>query len=166
MSETVAAWGTLTQAREGYGSHNWGVHELPAAAGTSRQLQQTGACSLWWECLAVPAEAGAGMWGQWWPRPPHASQQWCPTFQAVHASSRGIPSCASPHSCPHCYIRAAYNTPLPGSVLPTPHFSTQPQPASADSHPRQGSPGLIPKEALGWAALRPLEPTWAEETLA
>ena len=41
------------QAREGYGSHSWGVCKLPAAAGTGRQLQQTGLCLLWWECRYI-----------------------------------------------------------------------------------------------------------------
>ena len=57
----MADWGTLTQAWEGYGGHNWAVCELPAAVQTGRQLQQTGASSLWWEPLLVPVQAGTSM---------------------------------------------------------------------------------------------------------
>ena len=127
-------------------------------AWTSRQLQQTVAHSFWWESLSVPTEAGTDVWGRWRPCPPRASQLWRLAFQAGHTSSGGIPGHASPHSCPLCCICTANSAPLPISVLPTPHFSTQPLPASADCCPRQGCPGLIPKEALGWAALRPQNP--------
>ena len=65
----------LPQAGEGYGSRSWGVHELPVVAETSRQLQQTGVCLLFWEFLPVPGETGTGVWGQWQPRPLHASLQ-------------------------------------------------------------------------------------------
>ena len=54
----------------------------------------------------------------------------------------------------------------PWSTLLTPHFSTQHLPAVVDSHLRQGCPGLFPKEALEWVALRTLEPMWVKETLA
>ena len=112
--------------------------------------------------VGVPPSAHGGRgWcvGVGRPRPPRACQQWQLTFQADHTSSRGIPGHASPHSRPLCCIHAAYSGPLHGSILPTPRFSTQPPLALADSHPRQGHPGLIPKEALGWAVLRSLEPT-------
>ena len=94
---------------------------------------------------------------QWQPCPLHTSQQWFLTFQADQSSSRGIPGRTSPHSRPLCRIHTDSSTLLPGSVLPTPCFNTQPLPALADSHPRQGCPGLIPKEALGCVALRPPE---------
>ena len=44
-------------------------------------------------------------------------------------------------------------------------FNTQPPPALANSHLRQGGPGLIPKKALGQVALRTPEPTQTEEAL-
>lgn len=50
---------------------------------------------------------------------------------------------------------------LPGFILSTPGFSIQPSPALEGSCPRQGCPPLIPKEVLGWAALRLLEPMLA-----
>lgn len=40
-----------------------------------QRLQQTGT-SLWWESFPVSAEAGAGMWRQWWPCPLWTTQQW------------------------------------------------------------------------------------------
>ena len=123
---------------------NAGVCKLPAVVGTCRQLQQTGTLAL----VGVPPTAhkgGTGVWGWWWPCPPRASQQWHLAFQGDHTSSRGTPGYASPQSCPLCCIQAANSAPLPGYVLPSPRFSTQPQPASADCHPRQGHPGLIPK---------------------
>lgn len=61
--KTVADWDTLPQAGKGYSVHSWGLHELPAVAGTRRQLQQTRVQSLWWESLPVLVEAGAGTWG-------------------------------------------------------------------------------------------------------
>ena len=96
------------------------------------------------------AEAGTGVWGQWWPRPPCTSQKWCLAFQVDHASSRGIPGHTYPYSRPLCCICSANSAPLLGPVLPTPCFSSQTLPASADSCPRQGCPRLIPKEPLGW----------------
>ena len=101
------------------------------------------------------------VWGGGGPASLRASQQWHLRFQADHASCRGTPSLASPLSRHLCCIHTANSVPLPGSVLPTPHFSIQPPPTSVDSHPRQGHLGLIPKEALGWAALRPPEPSQA-----
>ena len=106
------------------------------------------------------------MWEHRWPPPLHTSQQWHLVFQADPASSRGIPSHASPHSRPFYCIRAANCVSLPGSLLPTPCFGLPTLPALADSHPRQGHPALIPKEVLRRAALRPLEPTQVEETPA
>ena len=78
----------------------------------------------------------------------------------------GIPSRGTPHSHPLFCICAANSSPLPGSALLTPHFGTQPLPALSDSCLRQRHPGLILKVALGWAVLRALEPTGAEEALA
>ena len=64
----------LTQAREGYSGPTGVCMKVEE---TSRELQQTGLHSLWWESLPVPAEAGAGMWGWWQPCPSHTTQQWC-----------------------------------------------------------------------------------------
>ena len=92
-------------------------------------------------------EAGAGVWEQWWPHPPHTSQQWCLVFQADQDSSRGIPSHTSPHSCPLCCICTANSVPLPGSILPTLHFSTQPHPTPPPQHQWSLVPGSC---AQGW----------------
>ena len=64
-------------------------------AETSRKLQKTGMCSLWWESIPVPA---GGF--QWWPHPLDASLQWRLISKAIHAAFRSIPSCGVPHSCP------------------------------------------------------------------
>ena len=66
--KSTSLLGYLTQASEGYGGQRWGVHQVPMVAVTCRELQQTGP-SLWWESFPVSAEAGAGMWRQWWPCP-------------------------------------------------------------------------------------------------
>ena len=131
-----------------------------------------GSCNQLWRFALVgvpPSGHGGRSWsvgvvcvgGGGGPASLRASQQWHLRFQADHASCRGTPSLASPLSRHLCCIHTANSVPLPGSVLPTPHFSIQPPPTSVDSHPRQGHLGLIPKEALGWAALRPPEPSQA-----
>ena len=56
--------------------------------------------------------------------------------------------------------------PLRESALPAPSLSAQPGTALMDSHLRQGSPGLIPREALRLAPARTPGPTSAEEVLA
>ena len=116
--------------------------------------------------LPVPAAAGAGIWEHCWLCPPWVSQQWRLTFQADPPSSRGIPGHASPHSHPFYCICAANCISLPRCVLPTPCFSPLTLPALADSRPRQGCPGLIPRMVLGWVALRALEPMQEEVTPA
>ena len=73
--KSTSLLGYLTQASEGYGGQRWGVHQVPMVAVTCRELQQTGP-SLWWESFPVSAEAGAGMWRQWWPCPLWTTQQW------------------------------------------------------------------------------------------
>ena len=47
---------------------------------------------------------------------------------------------------------AANNSPLLGSALLNPLFSTQPLPPLVASNLRLGHPRLIPEEALAWAA--------------
>lgn len=42
------------------------------------------------------------------------------------------------------YLHAANSSLLPRSAFPTPHFSTQPLPALADSRPKLGRPGYAP----------------------
>ena len=66
-------------------------------------------------------------------------------FPGRHASSRGISGHASPHSHSLCCICTANSVALPRSIIPTPSFNTQPPPASVESCPRQGLPGLIPR---------------------
>ena len=56
--------------------------------------------------------------------------------------------------------------PLPETTLLTPHLSTQTPPALVGSRLRQGHPGLIPEEALPWAALTTLNASWMEEAFA
>ena len=77
----------------------------------------------------------------------------------------GIPGSRAPHSLPLCCIHAVDSGPFPRFALLTPSFSTQPLQALPDSCLRQGCPGLIPEEDLGWTALRTMELTWAEEAL-
>ena len=153
--KAAAAWGTL----------RLGCARVACSDGDWQAVVTKCGSLLWWESLQVLAEAGAGMWWWWRPHPLHASQPWHLTFQAEHTFSSGISSRASSPSCPLCGIHAANSVLLPRSVLPTPCFSTQPLPTSADSRPRQGCPGLFPRKVLGWVALRPPQPLQVEETL-
>lgn len=79
---------------------------------------------------------------------------------------RSIPGHTAPESRPLCPIPAANSGPLRESALPAPSLTAQPQTALMDSHLRQGSPGLIPREALRLAPARTPGPTSAEEVLA
>ena len=167
------------------------MHALPpvgspssACSGeTGRKLQQTGACSLWWESFPVPAEAGLACRERvrrWRPRPLCATQQWRLASKADHSSSEVFlavePLTPIPSGClhtaelltpvPSACLPAANSSSHPGSALLTPRFSTQPLPALADSCLRLGRPGLIPEEALVEAVLRIPEPAQAEGALA
>ena len=118
-----------------------GGAQIACSVGSQQAVVTNCSGSLWWESLPVPVEAGAGVWRWQRPRPPHALQPWCLAFQAHHTSSRGIPGRTSHPSHPLCCICAVNSIPLPRSVLPPPHFCTQPLPALADSRPRQGFQG-------------------------
>ena len=99
--KAVADWDTYS-GHGGIRQPQLGLCEVPAAAETSKKLQQTGMRSLWWDSLPLPTEAGAGGWGrrlQWWACPLCTTQQWHLISKAVHASSRSIPGHA-PHSHP------------------------------------------------------------------
>ena len=161
--------------------------EVPVVAETSRKLQQTGAPSLWWESLPEPLEAGTGMWGdslQWQLHGLYTTQQWCLISKADHSSSRSIPSCGAPHSCPLRLSLCSQQWSSPRICSPNPMLSNQPLPALVDSHLWLWHPGLIPDEALAWAvhasppgSIQPKEalavavlrtpgPAWVEEALA
>ena len=59
----------LTQDGGGVWQPQLRFMQVACGDGTSRQLQQTVVCLLWWESLPVPTEAGAGMWGRGDPAP-------------------------------------------------------------------------------------------------
>ena len=97
---------------------------------------------LWWLTLVeVPPRAhGSRSWhvGMVSALPSLcACLQWCISFQADLASSRGILSHAPPPFCRLCCIHGANSVPLPRSVLSTPCFSTQSLPVSVDSFLRK-----------------------------
>ena len=103
-------------------------------------------------------EAEAGVWEDDGRTPCAPLSNDASLFRQTMLSLGGIPRCKSPHSSPLCCIHPTNSVSLPGSILSTPSFSTQPSPALEGSCPRQGCPPLIPKGVLGWAVLRPLEP--------
>lgn len=104
-------------------------------------------------------EAGAGVWVA---PPLPITQQWHthrflgrPCFLQQHSQLESS-SLICTTSC----------GPLPETTLLTPHFSTQTPPALVGSRLRQGHPGLIPEEALPWAALMTPNTSWMEEAFA
>ena len=108
---------------------------MPAvAAGTSRQVEQTVVCSLWWGPLPVHVEAGAGIW-ELCPCPPRTSQQWHRAFQADHASSRAFPATHPLTPVPSA-VSVQPTALLPGSVVPTPTLQHS-APASIGGLPSQ-----------------------------
>ena len=114
---------------------------------------------------------GAGAWAA--PALVHPSTV-APRVLGRQCFLRGIPGHGAPQSHPLCPIPKANSSPLQESAFPAPGLSAQPRTAphsparQAPMHPhlRQGSPGLIPREALRFAATRTPGPTSAEEVQA
>lgn len=137
-----------------YCGHNWIVCKLSVAAGPTKSWNRL------WHTPSVE-EAEAGVWEDDGRTPCAPLSNDASLFRQTMLSLGGIPRCKSPHSSPLCCIHPTNSVSLPGSILSTPSFSTQPSPALEGSCPRQGCPPLIPKGVLGWAVLRPLEPMLA-----
>ena len=129
--KTVADWDTLPQAGKGYSVHSWGLHELPAVAGTRRQLQQTkGAVTL----VGVSPSAGGG---RGW----HVGGCSRPTSSMPLNNDASFPRqtilplgpfpAMEPLTSVPCCICSSNSIPFPRSAL-IPCFSTQPLPALVD----------------------------------
>ena len=126
-----------------HGSY-WLGHSCLLRWGSKGQWQ-TGAWVL--ALVGVPPiapGAGAGVWGErprWWPCPSCTTQHWRLPLQSVLPPGAFLavePLAPIPSGCLH----AANSSPLLGSALQTPSFSTQSQPALANPCLRLGCPKL------------------------
>ena len=179
----MADWDTLAHSGQGgVRWPHWGMRKASVAAESRRQLQQTGARLLWWEspsracggrvwCVCVcgggPTPCVSLSTGTSFPRQTMLPLGLFLVLEPLTPVSSVLseqPTWSLPQICsqPESFSTVYTSTDLFSSPE---GFNTQPPPALANSHLRQGGPGLIPKKALGQVALRTPEPTQTEEAL-
>ena len=162
----VADWDTLAHSGQGgVRWPRWAMHKAFVAAEIRRQLQQTGARLLWWES---PSRAyGGRVWCVGVVLAlPLVSLSTGTSFPRQTTLPLGIFLAMEPLTPVSSVLSEQPTVVISSDLLSTwelqhsvststdlfsspESFSTQPPPVVANSHPRRGTPGLIPKKALG-----------------